>query len=151
MVAWCHLKSPKVWLSNKVNVREASVLEVGLLIANGNQRCFCLLREEPFVIKEPCCCLLKHQCCRLLLTSKKTFFGAWFHIISEEHMHPIARFLFICNHVSIIYSSCICSCWPCPTVWSTLFGMQQAIRFICMFCGKMWAQREKDCCRHRQM
>lgn len=44
MLAWCHLKSPKVWLSNKVNVREAAVLEVGLLSTNGNQSCFCLLQ-----------------------------------------------------------------------------------------------------------
>lgn len=62
-------------------------------------------------------------------------------------MHPIARFLFIYLFVTIwssIYSSCICSCWPCPTVWSTLFGKQQPIRFICMFCGNVWAQREKN-------
>lgn len=44
MLAWCHLKSPKVWLSNKVNVREAAALEVGLLSANGNQSCFCVLQ-----------------------------------------------------------------------------------------------------------
>lgn len=46
MVAWCHLKSPKVWLSNKVNLRKAAVLEVGQLSANGNQQGFCLLQNE---------------------------------------------------------------------------------------------------------
>lgn len=74
MVAWCHLKSPKVWLSNKVNVREASPLEVGLLFANGNQSCFCLLHgwwAGQFLITEPRFWLRKRQRCTSPLIGKK--------------------------------------------------------------------------------
>lgn len=100
MVAWCHLKSPKVWLSNKVNVREAAALEVGLLSANGNQSCFCLL---PAVGGTPCdhsapplaaeTSALQIAPCKKKKVEKSSF-SAWFDMTSEVHMPPIPRFLY---------------------------------------------------------
>lgn len=93
--------SPKVWLSNKVNVREEAALEVGLLIANGNQSCFCLLQTVGRTLSHHWSPPLAAQVSVLQIAFiekekevLKSSFSAWFHMTSEVHMPPIPRFLY---------------------------------------------------------
>lgn len=99
MLAWCHLKSPKVWLSNKVNVREAAVLEVGLLSANGNQSCFCVLQAVGGTVSDHWSLPVAAKTSALQIAPNrkkvlKSSFSTWFDMTSEVHTPPIPRFLY---------------------------------------------------------